>query len=84
LLGRVQSADDLQQGGLAGSTGADNRDDLALGDFKVNTPQHLQVAISLNYVSSFYHHIAICKGNKKFSLDRFLVSKNCITFAATF
>ena len=56
LLWRIECADNLQQGRLAGTAGSHNRHNLALVDVEVHTPQHLQVAVPFHYISSLNHH----------------------------
>ena len=55
-VGAVERADDLEQGGLAGSAGSHNRHNLALPDGYAHISQHLQVAIGFDYVFYFNHH----------------------------
>ena len=69
LLRGVKRADNLKQRCLARTAGTHDRHDFALCDVKIHTPEHFQVAISLNYVTSLNHrsmHLVLeCKGNKK-------------------
>ena len=54
-VGPVEGADDLQQGGLAGSTGADNADNFAFGDVQVNAFEYLQGAEALGDILDGNH-----------------------------
>ena len=45
-LRHLQSRDDAQQGGLAAPAGPEHTEQLALGDFEIDTVQHGGIAIA--------------------------------------
>ena len=54
-VGAVEGADDLQQGGLAGTAGANDAHHLAFVDVQVDALQHLKRAEALGDTFCVYH-----------------------------
>ena len=54
-VGPRKRTHDLQQRGLAGAAGTDDRNDLAPGDVERNAFQHFEVAEALVYIGNFNH-----------------------------
>ena len=54
-VGAVEGAENLQQGGLAGTRGTDNGDHLALLDADTHVFQHMEVAVALVDIGSGNH-----------------------------
>ena len=56
-IGAIQCSHNLQQGRLAGTTGAHNADNLASVNIEVNTFQYVKRPKALMDISEFYHSL---------------------------
>jgi hypothetical protein len=58
-VGSVERAYQLQQRGLSGAAGADDADNLALGNFEIHAFEHLQRPETFCNILYFYHKFSI-------------------------